>query len=35
MIKEAINRILELAAPNVSDINGRTYSDKKTLPDGC
>ena len=29
MIKEAINRSLDLAAPNVSDINGRTYSDKK------
>lgn len=28
MIKAAINRILELAAPNITTINGRNYSDK-------
>lgn len=29
MLKEAINRILELAAPNISNIHGDTYCDKK------
>lgn len=28
MIKSAINRILELAVPNMKEINGRNYSDK-------
>ena len=32
MIKEAINRILELAPANVVNINGQRYSDKKLYP---
>ncbi len=32
MIKSAINRILELAVPNVKEINGRNYSDKSLTP---
>ena len=32
MITSAINRVLELAVPNIKEIYGRNYSDKKLIP---